>query len=104
TLRAPMRKIAIENGRVASVRFDSGRGETADAYIFALPHATMAELLPDGAAQIDPSLAHLDNIKDASITGVHLWFDRPVMTEPFVSLLETTTQWIFNKSALHTGK
>jgi squalene-associated FAD-dependent desaturase len=102
TLRAPMRKIAIDDGRVTSVRFDSGREETADAYIFALPHATMAALLPDGVAQIDPSLAHLNNIKDASITGVHLWFDRPVMTEPFVSLLDTTTQWIFNKSALQS--
>src|SRR5208282_5024867 len=27
-----------------------------------------------------------------------------VMTEPFITLLDTTTQWIFNKSALHTGK
>jgi zeta-carotene desaturase len=25
------------------------------------------------------------------------------MTEPFISLLDTTTQWIFNKSALYAG-
>jgi zeta-carotene desaturase len=39
--------------------------------------------------------------KTAPITGVHLWFDREVMTEPFVTLLDTTTQWIFNKTALY---
>jgi len=43
--------------------------------------------------QSDPSLANLDKIKVAPITGVHFWFDRP-MDEPFVTLLDTTTQWI----------
>src|SRR6266581_3645768 len=51
--------------------------------------------------QSDPSLANLDKIKVAPITGVHFWFDRPVMKEPFVTLLDTTTQWIFNKTALY---
>jgi hypothetical protein len=37
----------------------------------------------------------------APITGVHFWFDREVMREPFVTLLDTTTQWIFNKTALY---
>jgi squalene-associated FAD-dependent desaturase len=101
TLRSPLRKIAIEDGAVTSVGFDNDRHEQADAYVFALPHDTMDELLPNEARQLDPSLAGLQNIKDAPITGVHLWFDRQVMTEPFISLLDTTTQWIFNKSALH---
>ena len=109
TLRSPLRKIVMENGAVAAVAFDNDRQESADAYVFALPHETMDELLPDAAKQLDPSLSGLQNIKDAPITGVHFWFDRQVMTEPFISLLDTTTQWIFNKNALHpstngTGK
>jgi squalene-associated FAD-dependent desaturase len=100
-LRSPLRKIEMENGAVIAVAFDNDRKETADAYVFALPHETMDELLPDAAKQLDPSLAGLQNIKDAPITGVHLWFDRHVMDEPFISLLDTTTQWIFNKNALH---
>jgi uncharacterized protein with NAD-binding domain and iron-sulfur cluster len=35
---------------------------------------------------------------------VHFWFDRPVMREPFVTLLDTTTQWIFNKTELYRGE
>jgi uncharacterized protein with NAD-binding domain and iron-sulfur cluster len=53
--------------------------------------------------QSDPGLANLDKIKVSPITGVHFWFDRPVMNEPFVTLLDTTTQWIFNKTALYAG-
>ena len=32
---------------------------------------------------------------------MHFWFDRLVMDEPFVTLLDTNTQWIFNKSQLY---
>jgi zeta-carotene desaturase len=46
----------------------------------------------------------LDKINVAPITGVHFWFDRQVMKEPFVTLLETTTQWIFNKTALYSDE
>jgi zeta-carotene desaturase len=100
-LRAPVRGLKMENGELAGIRFDEGREETADAYVFALPHTALAELLPESVKQSDPSLANLDKIKDAPITGVHFWFDRTVMNEPFLTLLDTTTQWIFNKTALY---
>ena len=100
-LRAPIRGLKMENGELAGVRFDEGREEIADAYVFAVPHDALAELLPESVKQSDPSLANLDKIKDAPITGVHLWFDRTVMSEPFLTLLDTTTQWIFNKTALY---
>ncbi len=100
-LRAPVRGLKMENGELAGVRFDEGREESADAYVFAVPHTALAELLPQSVKQSDPSLSNLDKIKVAPITGVHFWFDRPVMKEPFVTLLDTTTQWIFNKTALY---
>ncbi|HKW62265.1 MAG TPA: hydroxysqualene dehydroxylase HpnE [Candidatus Acidoferrum sp.] len=100
-LRAPVRGLKLESGQLAGVRFDDNREESADAYIFAIPHTALAELLPESMKQADVSLAHLDKIKTSPITGVHFWFDRPVMDEPFVTLLDTTTQWIFNKTALY---
>jgi squalene-associated FAD-dependent desaturase len=103
-LRTPMRAIHFRDGAVASVEFDGGRQEVADAYVFAVPHETLAELLPAEIKQVEPSLAHLENIRVSPITGVHFWFDREVMQEPFVTLLGTTTQWIFNKTALYGGK
>jgi len=101
-LRAPVRGLKIENGELSGVRFDEGREETADAYLFAVPHTPLSELLPESVKQSDRGLANLDKIKVSPITGVHFWFDRQVMTEPFLTLLETTTQWVFNKSALYS--
>ena len=100
-LRAPVRGLKIENGEIAAVRFDEGKEETADAYVFAVPHTALTELLPESVKQSDPSLANLNKIKVSPITGVHFWFDRQVMKEPFITLIDTTTQWIFNKTELY---
>jgi uncharacterized protein with NAD-binding domain and iron-sulfur cluster len=99
--RTPARGLRIEENRLKSVAFDGGREEPADAFVLALPHDTLDELLPQEVKVSNPEFAHIGEIKDASITGVHLWFDREVMQEPFLSLLDTTTQWIFNKTALY---
>jgi len=100
-LRAALRAIHPAGGAVNYVEFGGGRRETADAYVFALPHEPLAELLTEEIKRLEPSLAKLGKIRVAPITGVHFWFDREVMREPFVTLLETTTQWIFNKTALY---
>lgn len=102
-LRLPVRVIQFNEEGVTSVEFDGGRQESAEAYIFAVPHETLTELLPEEVKQKEPLLGQLGNIKVSPITGVHFWFDREVMTEPFVTLLDTTTQWIFNKTALYAG-
>ena len=103
SMRMPVRAIHLRDGGIDDVEFDGGRLETAEAYVFAIPHDALADLLPDEVKRQEPSLAHLENIKASPITGVHFWFDREVMREPFVTLLETTTQWIFNKTALYAG-
>lgn len=99
--RSPLRGLRIENGKLFAVLFDAGREESADAYVLALPHLALSELLPESVKRTDTALGNLDKITVSPITGVHFWFDRQVMTEPFISLLDTTTQWIFNKSALY---
>jgi squalene-associated FAD-dependent desaturase len=101
--RSPIRGLRIENQKLLAALFDDGREETADAFVLAVPHAELSELLPESVKRTDTALGNLDKIIDAPITGVHFWFDRQVMTEPFLSLLDTTTQWIFNKSALYAG-
>jgi squalene-associated FAD-dependent desaturase len=100
-LRSPVRELCFVGGALSSVRFDSAREETADAFLLALPHTAVNDLLPDEIKRVDPALAHLGKINVSPITGVHFWFDRQVMTEPFVTLLDTTTQWVFNKSLLY---
>jgi squalene-associated FAD-dependent desaturase len=103
-LRSPVRSLKIENNQLLAAIFDANREEAADSFVLALPHQTLAELLPAAVKHSDPAFANLDRITDAPITGVHFWFDRQVMVEPFITLLDTTTQWIFNKSALYAAK
>jgi squalene-associated FAD-dependent desaturase len=103
-LRSPVRGLRFAGNILAAAVFDEGREESGDAFVVALPHGSLEELLPAGLKAADPALGNIAKIRDSPITGVHLWFDRVVMQEPFLTLLETTTQWIFNKTALYTGK
>ena len=100
-LRSPVRSLRFENGALKSAIFDDGRAEIAEAFVLALPHDRIASLLPKEIRFANPSLAHLEKFKLSPITGVHFWFDRQVTHEPFITMLDTQTQWIFNKTALY---
>ena len=80
---------------------DDGAEILADASVAAVPHQALLSLLPKEMAEENEALSGLPNIKNSPITGVHLWYDRTVMTEPFLTLLDHTTQWVFNKSLLY---
>jgi zeta-carotene desaturase len=58
-------------------------------------------LLPKQMGEPGGMLEGLQHIRSSPITGVHFWFDREVMTEPFLTLLDHTTQWVFNKTLLY---
>ena len=102
-LRAPVRRVRIADGQVVAVEMDGGHEETADVYLLAVPQNVVPELLPPELTERQPVFANLSNLRVSPITGVHLWFDRDVMSEPFLILLDRTTQWIFNKSRLYGG-
>jgi len=100
-LRSPVRSFCLKDGALGAVQFDGGREESADAFVLAIPQDKLNELLPDEIRAANPSLASLEKFKVSPITGVHFWFDREVTKEPFITLLDTQTQWIFNKTALY---
>ncbi|MGB6159316.1 MAG: hydroxysqualene dehydroxylase HpnE [Acidobacteriaceae bacterium] len=74
----------------------------SDAVILALSFEAMAALLP--ALPQNPAshalAANLAQFEHSPITGIHLWFDREVTTLDHAVLLDTTIQWMFNKSRL----
>jgi zeta-carotene desaturase len=100
-LRAPVRRLRVSEGRVVAVETDTGGDETADLYILAVPHDAVLDLLPAPMTGEMPLFANLRRLRVSPITGVHFWFDRDVMAEPFLTALGSTTQWIFNKSRLY---
>jgi zeta-carotene desaturase len=88
-MRAPVEKIVIENGKV-QYALVAGEQIRAGTYICALPFEKIAAVIPDLPLDV-AGFAH------SPITGIHLWFDRPITSLPHATLLDRTIQWMFNK-------
>ena len=101
-LRCGVRRL-LQGDRFAGAILEDGTGIEADACIAAVPHDVLLNLTPREMAEPGAPLEGLRHIKTSPITSVHFWFDRTVMTEPFLTLLDHTTQWIFNRTLLSTG-
>jgi squalene-associated FAD-dependent desaturase len=88
--RSAVDRIVIENGEVRCV-VSGGQELRADHYISAVPFERIGALAPE--LRLD-----LDGFEHSPITGIHLWFDRPITDLPHATLLDRTIQWMFNKS------
>lgn len=75
----------------------AGGGEVAcEAVVVAVPWRRVGELFPAGPLRAAlPQLDGASQLGSAPITGVHLWFDRPITDLPHAVLLGTTSQWLF---------
>ena len=102
-VRAGARCIRVVGGRVEGIEREDGSDERADYYLSAVPHHVLPELLAPAVVEREAAFSNLSRFRTSPITGVHLWFDRKVMSEPFLTVLERTTQWIFNKPELYGG-
>ena len=85
--------------RIAGVQLTGGDVLRADAYVSALPLANLMPLLPQRLAKTS-FFASLEHLQTAPIVNVYLWYDRPVMEQDFVALVDSPLQWVFNKSSM----
>ncbi len=88
--RQTVRQLCLHDGRVTGLLLNDGKMHTADKYVLAAPFEKIAALAPGLNLDL-PAFTH------APITGIHLWFDRPVTDLPHATLLDRTMQWMFNK-------
>jgi squalene-associated FAD-dependent desaturase len=82
-----------------------GQNFASDAVVLALSFEALADLLPllpqnPGAQDLASRLSRFEH---SPITGIHLWFDREITDYDHAVLLDTTIQWMFNKSRLQPG-
>ncbi|MBM3753462.1 MAG: FAD-dependent oxidoreductase [Acidobacteria bacterium] len=85
--RAGVERLDIADGRVRAAMVGEEPVE-ARAFVSAVPFERAGALIPG----IDVS-----KFTHSSITGIHLWFDRPVTALENATLLDRTIQWFFNK-------
>ena len=92
-----------EHSRRWRIGFEGGNIE-ADAVVLAVPFESMQKLyplLPAPAGGAAASLVDkLEHFQHSPITGIHLWFDRTITNLDHAVLLDTTIQWMYNKTRL----
>ena len=85
-----------EGARVKAVRCSDGVNREAAAFVSAVPWYALSGLLPAD----EPALLAANRMTTSGILSINLWFDVPVMDEDFVALLDSTVQWVFNRSKI----
>jgi len=105
TLRTSARVTALElvghgdKERVAAVMLAGEERLEVDGVVLAVPHHAVARLLPEAWRRRAP-FADLDRLGSSPIVSVHLWLDRETLRTPFVGLLGTNAQWVFNRQQM----
>ena len=82
------------------VALRSGERIAADFVVLAVPFDRVRGLMPGALVARIPGLAGLDALRASPITGVHLWFDRPVCPLDHVVTVGRLIQWVFNHTAI----
>jgi squalene-associated FAD-dependent desaturase len=100
-----VRKIIRRDGNDAGehrfqIQCQDGVEHRADACILAVPwHRLTALLCPDLAALLEDSNRWAE-FPSSPITGVHLWFDRPITDQAHAVMVDTTAQWLFQSPTI----
>ena len=93
--KAPAR-VAVVDHRLAGVETD-GELLMGRTVISAVPWFTFPRVFVDAPPHLAPVLALAEMMGAAPIATVNVWFERPVLDEPFVGLVGRTMQWACDK-------
>ncbi len=90
--------------RATVVRVTTGTGpdaatRIAQFVVLAVPPSRVLALLPPCLHHHVPALA---DVRHSPILGIHLRFDRPILSAPHAVLLDRPTQWLFRKDPAGT--
>lgn len=101
-LRTTVEGIAAGNGSDWEISSGDNVVHGVDAVVLALSFGGMQRLLlnlpaDDVRAELEARLGHFES---SPITGIHLWFDREVTSLDHAVLLDSTIQWMFQKSRI----
>jgi squalene-associated FAD-dependent desaturase len=103
-LNTAVKSIRIINQRVAGLDLRNGDSFHADWYLSAVPFDRLLDLLPAEAVEKDSYFSNLRRLETSPITGVHLWYDRPLMRWPNLVLIGCLCQWVFNRGEVAPGE
>ena len=95
------RRIQVDTDAVRGVELSDGRVVEASAVVCAAPPEALAALVDD-VPSLFPIVQRAQQLTWVPIVNVHLWFDRPVMEDPFFVTVDAPIQAVFDVSQLHS--
>ena len=98
------RSFIVGNNRIEKVELRGGESMAADWIIAAVPFDHLLDLLPVTLVDAQPYFAKLRRLETSPITSVHLWYSRPIMDLPHVVLIDSVSQWVFNRGETTPGE
>ena len=102
-LGTPVEQIDGDGRRATGVVLRDGRRREFDFVVVAVPWNRVRALFPDVMLAAVPALEGAKHILPATITTLHLWFDRPITTLPHAVLVGRLGQWVFNHGGREKG-
>ncbi len=98
-LATPVKEIIINGSSVQAIELSDGSQHRFDGYVLALPWKRVKEVIPAESGQLGAQLTGIDQIESSSITGVHLWFDRPITELRHAVIVGRLSQWLFSRGS-----
>ncbi|HEY2149745.1 MAG TPA: hydroxysqualene dehydroxylase HpnE [Vicinamibacterales bacterium] len=95
-------KVIVDGEAVGGVRSEDQEWRS-DRVISSVPWFALATLFDQPPAALAGVIARAGTMESSPIVTVNLWFDRPVLDEPFIGLPGRAMQWVFDKRLLYGG-
>ena len=92
--------LTVGRGRVSGVVLGDGETLTASWYISAVPYVNLPELLPSEIQLGYIAFLASRGLISSPIISIYLWFDQPILPEPFIGMVGTAWQWAFDRRTL----
>ncbi len=89
-----------DDGALRGLFLRDGTFLTADFVVLAVSFDRVPALAGEPLVARVPGLQNLAALQSSPITGVHLWFDRPVCPHDHVVTPGRLVQWVFNHTAI----
>jgi len=96
-LQSPVSALNFDGTTLREIKLADGSTLQPEAVVSALPWHVLRAFLP-----AESKLAQAcRQIHDAPIVSLHLWLDRPILSEPFIGVLDSPLHWVFSREHIH---
>ncbi|MDX9790850.1 MAG: hydroxysqualene dehydroxylase HpnE [Candidatus Kapaibacterium sp.] len=94
--RTKINSIITEKANVSRIIDSKGAQYQADYYISTLPPYSLQKIVDSDDGQFD----YLSQFAYSPIISAYIWTDIEIFREDFISMIDSHTQWIFNRNKL----